>query len=146
MNEVYFSPGYDCKDAIINELDKAYDTIRICVFTISDNDITKAIIAAHERGVKVTVITDNDKVNDRGSDIEWIFKSGIEVRTDHGPSHMHHKFAIFDDKYLLTGSFNWTRSATKYNQENVILTDNEELVEKHVVYYHELWGEMKRFY
>ena len=146
MNKVYFSPGYDCKDAIINQLKKAQDTIRICVFTISDNDITDAIISAHRRGVTVTVITDNDKVNDKGSDIEGIYKSGIEVRTDHGPSHMHHKFAIFDDERLITGSFNWTRSATKYNQENVILSNNEDLLEKHIEYYHDLWQTMKRFY
>ena len=35
---------------------------------------------------------------------------------------MHHKFAIFDDAKLWTGSFNWTASANRCNQENVIIT------------------------
>ena len=146
MNEVYFSPGFTCKKAIINQLDTAEFSIKICVFTISDNDIADAIMDAYNRGVQVTVITDNDKTNDKGSDIYKLFREGIEVKTDDEPHHMHHKFAIFDLKRLITGSFNWTRSASLYNQENVILTDNEELVEQHIAYYDNLWKQMRRFY
>lgn len=42
---------------------------------------------------------------------------------------MHHKFAIFDGQCLLNGSFNWTRSTTESNQENLLVTTNPALVE-----------------
>lgn len=42
--------------------------------------------------------------------------------------HMHHKFAIVDGRLLINGSFNWTRQAVLYNQENCIITDNPQLV------------------
>jgi phosphatidylserine/phosphatidylglycerophosphate/cardiolipin synthase-like enzyme len=43
---------------------------------------------------------------------------------------MHHKFALFDNETLLNGSFNWTRSASDVNQENILITQDAELVEK----------------
>ncbi len=36
---------------------------------------------------------------------------------------MHHKYAIFDDKTVWTGSFNWTLSANNKNSENVVVID-----------------------
>ena len=36
---------------------------------------------------------------------------GVAVRIDRSEHHMHHKFALFDDAILATGSYNWTRSA-----------------------------------
>ena len=41
---------------------------------------------------------------------------------------MHHKFAIFDQSILLTGSYNWTRSASEKNEENFIITSDPALL------------------
>jgi len=38
---------------------------------------------------------------------------------------MHDKFCLFDNKILITGSYNWTYSAEKRNSENIIITDDE---------------------
>lgn len=48
-------------------------------------------------------------MNNLGSDISLLASKGIPVRTDADKdSHMHNKFAIIDDKFVITGSFNWT--------------------------------------
>jgi len=127
-SEAYFSPGNSCRNRIINLIENAKKTIDICVFTISDNKITKRILESHERGIKVTIISDNDKANDKGSDIDYLLGKGIDVILDQTPYHMHHKFAIFDNKILLNGSFNWTRSASEVNEENILVTREVELV------------------
>ncbi|MBQ7949974.1 MAG: hypothetical protein IJ276_03260, partial [Alphaproteobacteria bacterium] len=35
----------------------------------------------------------------------------------------HNKFAIFDDVRIVSGSYNWTVNASKYNAENCMLFD-----------------------
>lgn len=42
---------------------------------------------------------------------------------------MHEKFGIFDDLIWL-GSFNWTVSANKINQENVLIIKNDKILQK----------------
>jgi len=42
---------------------------------------------------------------------------------------MHNKFAIIDNRILLTGSYNWTFSANNRNDENLMVIDDPELIE-----------------
>ncbi len=136
-----FSPGEDCLDAIRDEFGRARRKVDACVFTITDDRIRDAMLAARRRGVAVRVITDNDKSMDEGSDVEPLRRAGVEVRVDETEAHMHHKFAVFDGARLLTGSYNCTRSAARYNQENVVITDDASLVASFAREFERLWGE-----
>lgn len=138
-NNVYFSPGNDCLNAITDALRNARTNVLICVFTISDNRITREIINCHKRGVNLKVITDNDKTYDKGSDIEWLHNEGIQVKVDKTDKHMHHKFAVVDNELLITGSYNWTRSAAEYNEENILVTNNEKNIKAYVGEFEKLW-------
>ena len=42
---------------------------------------------------------------------------------------MHHKFIIVDDELLLNGSFNWTVTAVKSNNENIVATSDPDLIQ-----------------
>ena len=116
----------------------------ISVFTISDDRLSDAILAAHNRGIKVRLITDNDKAQDQGSDIFRLIDEGIPVRMDNTENHMHHKFALVDKSILANGSFNWTRSATDYNQENILVTNEPKLVNAYLAEFESLWNEFNR--
>ena len=123
-----FSPGEACLGMIVNHLINARRTIDICVFTITDDRISNTILAAHKRGVKIRIITDNEKAYDAGSDVPRFREAGIPLIVDESPFHMHHKFAIFDGQRLLNGSYNWTRGAAAQNEENIIDTDDRNLI------------------
>ncbi len=144
VSRCYFSPGNHCRNAVNERIRKARERIRICVFTISDDAISQEIIAAHERGVKVEVMTDNDKMDDEGSDVWRLKKAGITVYIDRTPNHMHHKFAVVDSFWLLSGSFNWTRSASRYNQENVLVTNDRAAVAAYEKEFERLIPQMER--
>lgn len=124
----YFSPGQACRNAIQTQLRKAQHSVDICVFTISDDQISREIVAAHQRGVRIRLITDNEKEFDAGSDIGWLRDAGIAIVVDRTEAHMHHKFALFDGSRLLNGSYNWTRSAADYNEENLVLSTDLRLI------------------
>lgn len=137
--EAYFSPEDECWREIVQRLDGARRQVEICVFTITDDRLTDAIVAAHRRGVALRIITDDDKAGDTGSDIDSLVAVGIPLRTDRTPHHMHHKFAIFDNRLLLSGSYNWTRGAALYNEENFIVTDESRLIRSYTKAFERLW-------
>lgn len=139
-SSAYFSPGDHCRNAIVSLLNSAKKRIDICVFTITDNRLTDSIALAHQRKVNVRILTDNDKANDRGSDIYTLKEQGIPVCMDTSSNHMHHKFALVDQS-LVNGSFNWTRSASDYNQENIIISDHAGLVQSFDRAFDGLWAQ-----
>ena len=55
---------------------------------------------------------------------------------------MHHKFALFDGTVLLTGSYNWTRSAAAQNNENLIVTNDHRLATAFSSLFDRLWEEL----
>ena len=139
LQEAAFSPGTDCLQIIQRCLRGARMSIDICVFTLSDDRITEEVLAAHRRGVSIRILTDNDKEFDDGSDISRLRNAGLRVAVDRTSAHMHHKFAIFDGEKLLNGSYNWTRSASTMNEENIVLSHDRLLISKFSAQFEALW-------
>ncbi|MDP6723564.1 MAG: phospholipase D-like domain-containing protein [Pirellulaceae bacterium] len=141
--EAYFSPGDSCVRAIIGLLRRARRSVDICVFTITDNRLSDAILETAERRVGVRIISDNDKSEDLGSDIERFGRAGIDVVVDQTRHHMHHKFAIFDNRITLTGSYNWTRSAAENNEENIVVTRDARITRLFQGKFNQLWRNLQ---
>jgi cardiolipin hydrolase len=141
--EVCFSPQHDCANRIARCFEQARSTVDACVFTITDDHIADAMVRAQRRGVKIRVITDDAKQFDPGSDVERLEGAGIAVRTDKSDHHMHHKFALFDGALLLTGSYNWTRSAALHNEENFVLTTEVKLIKSFAQLFETLWEKFR---
>ncbi|WP_242112918.1 phospholipase D-like domain-containing protein [Luteimonas aquatica] len=118
----FFTPGDSCLRKLRELCRGSRRGIDVCVYTIADDRLSEELLAAHRRGVRVRIISDNDKRFDDGSDIIRLAAAGIAVRVDETPFHMHHKFALFDGALLANGSFNWTRSASSSNQENLVVS------------------------
>lgn len=136
---VHFSPGDDCLRELLALCRQCRRHLDICVYTIADDRLSEAILACHRRGVAVRIISDNDKKSDDGSDVRALREAGIPVRVDDQPHHMHHKFALFDRRTLANGSFNWTRSASRYNEENLVVSDDARLVDAFARRFDALW-------
>ena len=143
-----FAPGDGCWQHIVHRLREAHRTADLCVFTITDDRISRAVLDAHQRGVKVRVISDDEKQHDAGSDIAKFLDAGIPVKLDdiHGPAapgltgHMHHKFAVFDSSRLLAGSYNWTRGAAESNYEDLIDCTEPKLIAAFAAEFERLWN------
>ncbi len=141
VSSAHFSPGDDCRNKLLLLCASAQLTLDISIFTLADNRLAEAVIATHQRGIDVRIITDDEKIYDAGSDIEHLKRAGIAVRTDNSSAHMHHKFALIDSHTLVNGSFNWTRSASQYNQENILVTHEPLLVAAYRDEFEKLWRE-----
>jgi len=52
----------------------------------------------------------------------------VDVRLDGNPANMHHKVILIDGEVLITGSYNFSRSAEMRNDENLLVVHNPQLV------------------
>ena len=143
----FFAPGDACWRHLAGRITQARRTMDLCVFTITDDRVSNPILDAHRRGVRVRIVTDNEKAHDAGSDVHKFQAAGIPVKFDdvHGPGvsglsgHMHHKFAIFDGTRLVNGSYNWTRGAAEVNYENLVESSDPKLVAAFAAEFERLW-------
>lgn len=126
--------GGECEELVIGEFRAAKSEIRIAIFTFSRRDIAAALTDAAGRGVKITIKYDQDSYNsmDGMKEVIDMLKKrgikchGIQMRRDRAS--MHHKFAIVDNRRVLTGSYNYTTTATKENYENLVVVEGDEVV------------------
>lgn len=139
VSSAFFAPGDACLRKLRELCRSAKRSMDVCVYTISDDRLAEEILACHQRDIAVRVISDNDKRYDDGSDVPRLLESGVPLRLDDSPFHMHHKFALFDGRLLANGSFNWTRSATTSNEENLVVTDDANLVRSFSGHFEALW-------
>ena len=86
------------------------------------------------------IVTDDECTTNKGNDIQYLTDKGIPCRTDSEKAyHMHNKFMLVDDVFLLTGSFNWTVQAGNNNQENLLVVDNPYYIKKYNDEFERLW-------
>lgn len=123
-------------------LKSAKVSIDLCLFTITCHKLGYAALERLENAnVKVRLIVDEQNANLDGSLVPTFRQRGAFVRMKKSDYLMHHKFAIIDGQEVLTGSFNWTMQAVMGNQENVIISDDPELVDAFVQHFEKMWTE-----
>ncbi|KAJ1839632.1 hypothetical protein LPJ73_006689 [Coemansia sp. RSA 2703] len=139
----YFFPSEESFSALINFIGSAKSTLDICVFNITDNDVTRAIADAKHRGVDVRIITDDEQLKCQGNDVERMRDQyGIPFKTDTDTSKfMHSKFAIIDKRAVWSGSYNWTVSARKSNNESAICTNDPNTAQAYSDEFEKLWNQ-----
>lgn len=138
----WFGPEDPMVEQLEGFIDRVSQTLDIAVFTLTDDRLKSALIRAHRRGVRIRILTDNDKSRDMGSDVRSLLAAGLSVRMDRSRHHFHHKFAVFDDTYLVNGSYNWTRGADRSNRENFMRTGDPILVRAYGEAFEKMWKEL----
>jgi len=139
--KVYFSPNGGCQDAIISQINKAKKSIDVAMYNLTSREIAKELVNAKERGVKVRVFMDEKAARDnKYAKDKYLSQSGIEVRhyrADKGI--MHNKFAVIDNAVLITGSFNWTPTANRENEENLLIITDTDVVKQYFRRFEHMW-------
>lgn len=137
QTEVLFSPTDKPTKRLLELIRTSKKRIHAAVYMITDKTIADALIEAKvKRGVDVQIITDKITYESSFGKGKRLLEQGIPLFIYNNPPPkgnrffnnspiMHHKFALFDETILWTGSFNWTASANRSNQENVVITDDK---------------------
>ena len=86
---------------------------------------------AHKRGVKVEVILDKSQRNTKYAPADFFANAGIWILIDSTHNINHNKVMIVDGETVITGSFNFTKSAEENNAENLLVIGDKALAERY---------------
>ena len=117
----YFSPHGGCTQAVVRELDAAKETVLVQAYSFTSTPIAKALIEAHKRGVKITVILDKSNRKDNYSAADFVAHADIPCFIDAQHAIAHNKVMLIDGRTIITGSFNFTKAAETSNAENLLV-------------------------
>ncbi len=119
--QVFFSRVDNPQAAIVRALDGAGQTVHIAMYYFTDAELADAVVRAQKRGVQTYVYLDKSQVNQQYAQAQYLATKGVPVRISSNSAIMHNKFAIIDGSTIITGSYNWTKSAYQRNDENLLI-------------------------
>ncbi|HEY47777.1 MAG TPA: hypothetical protein G4O14_13470 [Anaerolineae bacterium] len=131
--EVYFSPDDEVEDHIDLVLHRAAKSIDFMVYSFTSDVLSETMLARARAGVEVRGVIERDQVSNLGSDYERLRQAGLDVRSDSNPRNMHHKVIIIDGSIVITGSYNFSRSAKEHNDENVLILYDVRVSEEYLL-------------
>lgn len=118
---VCFTPGQDCEGMIVKEINHAKTSILVQAYEFTSAPIARALSEAKGRGVDVRAILDKSQRTQKYSGATYLRNAQIPVVVDEAPRIAHNKILIIDQDVVVTGSFNFTRSAQMSNAENLLV-------------------------
>lgn len=126
--EVCFTPGEDCAQLIVDTIEKAQKEILVQAYSFTSAPIAEALRNVHRKGVKTLVILDKSQFSEKGySSSKFLLNQGIPVWKDGKVAIAHNKIIIIDNQTVITGSFNFTKSANARNTENLLIIRDKDL-------------------
>lgn len=124
---VFFSPNGGCTDAVVDAINHAKSTVIVQAYSFTSAPIAEALRDAKRRGLDVRVILDKSQRTEKYSGLTFLQHAGIPVWIDAAHAIAHNKVMVMDGETIVTGSFNFTKSAEHSNAENLLIIHDQAL-------------------
>ncbi|WP_458097020.1 phospholipase D family nuclease [Roseomonas sp. WA12] len=128
---VCFTPGDDCTGTIVSTIGAARREVLLQAYSFTSPPIAQALEAAARRGVRVRIIVDDSQLTERYSQADEAARAGLEVWVDDPTGIAHNKVIVIDGEAVITGSFNFSRSAQERNAENLLVLRDRSLAARY---------------
>lgn len=139
--ENYFSPDDQVQSRLVELIHSAEHSIHFLAFSFTSNDLAAALLERQRAGVDIAGIMEASQVESNvGTQYQRFISAGMQVRLDGNPRDMHHKVLVIDRRYVSFGSYNFTVSAERRNDENVLIVDDPNLAQIYLAEFERLYG------
>ncbi len=140
---IYFSPqNKTIQNTILPLIRNSKNYIYIPAFLISHKEMVSELIQAKNRGVDVRIITDALNASAKYSKVRELRAAGMPVKIENYAGKMHSKTMIIDDRYLVLGSMNFSKSGESKNDENLMVIENKEAAIFYKKFFLYLWDKI----
>jgi phosphatidylserine/phosphatidylglycerophosphate/cardiolipin synthase-like enzyme len=117
--ENYFSPKDEVMAKLVDYVLAAKKSIHFYAFTYTHADLSGAMISQFQNGLDVQGVIENRGAS-QGALVP-LYCAKVPVKTDGNKYTMHHKVIVIDGEIVITGSFNFTKSADEANDDNILV-------------------------
>lgn len=126
----------ECEGVVLEGIEKSRESIWIAAYAFTRTRIAAALVRAHRRGVRIAMKMDANQAEFPGARklIDWLRSEGVSVTLIHVAgeySAMHNKFMVFDLRWVVSGSYNFTTVAQVSNWENLVWLDSPDMAEQY---------------
>jgi phosphatidylserine/phosphatidylglycerophosphate/cardiolipin synthase-like enzyme len=123
-------------------IDAAQRSIDLAAYEFNLPLLTDALLRAHQRGVVVRVVTDDEAgFDDRETTLRQLAEARIRVVIDARRALMHNKFVIIDSTVVWVGSWNFTVNDTYRNNNNMLILRSRAAVENYQAEFNEMFDQ-----
>ena len=142
--ENYHGPEKEISLIISRRVARAESEILFMAFSFTDEQIGESLLGRADAGVIVRGVFERV-----GSDTPFSYYAPLEqarlpnvaVLTDGNPQVMHHKVFIIDRSTVIFGSFNFSDSANRRNDENILIVHDPEFASFFLEEFEAVWVE-----
>jgi phosphatidylserine/phosphatidylglycerophosphate/cardiolipin synthase-like enzyme len=139
--QVYFAPEDKVISRLVPLIENAQDSIYFMAFSFTHQELGAAMLAQAEAGVHVTGIFETRGSETQYSELPALYCAGVPVRQDGNPGAFHHKVIVLDEEIVITGSLNFSTSADKSNDENVVIITSRSIANQYLREFERRWDE-----
>jgi phosphatidylserine/phosphatidylglycerophosphate/cardiolipin synthase-like enzyme len=140
--DVYFSPDDGVQASLLELLENAEKNISFMAFSFTADEVGNVMRARAKEGVEVQGVMEEEQVKSNiGTEFDAFKQAGLDVRIDGNEGQMHHKVIIIDASIVVTGSYNFTKSAETRNDENLLVIYNEDIAALFMQEFYRVYGQ-----
>ena len=128
--------------ALLTLINNASTSLDLAIYGLNRQSVIDALIAAHNRGVTVRVVGDDEAATVSYQPYyQMLTAAGIPIVTDTSLSTIqHNKFLVVDGQTVWTGSTNWTDTGFTLNANNSIVITDTILAAVYTTEFTEMWN------
>jgi phosphatidylserine/phosphatidylglycerophosphate/cardiolipin synthase-like enzyme len=122
--ESYFSTNDHPAGHVADAVQLARKSVHFMAFSFTHEAIAKAMQERAAAGVEVSGVFEKTQTAAGHSAFFRMHDARLSVFLDGNPRNMHHKVIVIDGEIVVVGSFNFSESADKSNDENLLIIYN----------------------
>lgn len=136
--ECYFAPEDRAAAEIIEEVDRAAQSIDVMAFSFTSRELAKAMAGRVRQGVAVRALFEKQQAGSKYSQDDYLAGQGARVYLDTNQNNMHNKVIVVDAETVITGSYNFSGNAEKNNDENVLILHDPDIAARYTAEFERL--------